>query len=139
MRFADNPMLFAVQFFDHLRTAICLESTDAAAATDEFMDFNCPDARDQRLTQPIRPPLHSTSTGAEAGTQPSHRATPCGTSIKGHPLECATTGHEGTERMRFADNPLLFALQVRKNYGKMVPLKGSFSACAVVPMTSLLA
>ncbi|XP_049267962.1 uncharacterized protein LOC125756943 [Rhipicephalus sanguineus] len=120
MRFADNPLLFAVQLFGLLRTVycLCLEHTVVDAANHEFSDFYCHDAGDQRLAPPIRPPLHSTSTSAEAGTQLSHGATPCGTSIKGHPLEYATTGHGGTERMRFADNPLLFAVQVRKYYGK---------------------
>ncbi|KAL1445156.1 hypothetical protein MTO96_045163, partial [Rhipicephalus appendiculatus] len=111
MRIAENPLLFVVQFLGLLRTACCLEHTGAAVSAHEFSDFNYHDAGDQRLTPPIRPPLHSTSTSAEAGTQPSYGATPCGTSIKSHPLERATTGHGGTERMRIAENPLLFVVQ----------------------------
>ncbi|XP_037582514.2 uncharacterized protein LOC119466095 [Dermacentor silvarum] len=107
MRF--NPLLFVVQFC-LLRTAYCLEHTVVTAATYEHGDLICHQAADQPLMPPIRPPHHTTTASAEGSTQLLQVAPACGTSIKGHPLEYATTGHGGTERMRF--NPLLFVVQV---------------------------
>ncbi|XP_075559146.1 uncharacterized protein LOC142590651 [Dermacentor variabilis] len=92
-----------------LCTAFCLDHNVVTATTYKHGDLIYHQATDQFLLPPIRPPHHTTTASAEGATPPLQVTTLCGTSIKGHLLEYATTGHGGTERMR--SNPLLFFVQ----------------------------
>ncbi|XP_070388030.1 uncharacterized protein [Dermacentor albipictus] len=86
---------------------------------------------------------HSSSTCADAGSMGCAHdlcpAPPLNPAIKDHLKQGRAIGHGGTHRMRSANNPLIFILQVRRRYGKCIRSNDPFllvlpcpRLCAVV-------